>query len=107
MDKYFFYWMKGWKAFLMIFLANIAGLLLFGPFAIIFHGHKAAYGISCVIVYLMIGIPFLGWLYMEFVANENAPKPEHPAAIDHRNESTSETTSEPEKVYWKSDEDLE
>ncbi|MHB8744701.1 MAG: hypothetical protein ACYC9L_16490 [Sulfuricaulis sp.] len=82
MENYLAYWKRGWWAWLLMLCTNIGFVVLVLPLAFIFGGNKTAYWVSALVVWLVIGAPFLGWLFEQFAnhssrlsipQNENRP----------------------------------
>ena len=64
--KYWAYWKRGWWAWLMQICVAIPLGLAFAPLAIFFKDDKVAYSSALAIAFLLVGMPFMGWVFERF-----------------------------------------
>lgn len=69
MALYLAYWKRGWWAWLLMLLANISTGVLILPLAFAFGSNTTMYWISALLVWLLIGAPWWGWLFETFAKN--------------------------------------
>jgi hypothetical protein len=78
METYLGYWKRGWWAWLMMLCINLGIVVVVLPLAAIFHGNKAAYWISALVAWLLVGAPFAGWVFERFAAgSKRINTPDH------------------------------
>ena len=69
MNNYYKYFLKGWWAQLLIFLVNIATLILVIPIVLTLGGNSTGYYVTYTIAYIFLIVPIGGWFFVKFAAS--------------------------------------
>ena len=67
-NKYWRYWKRGWWVFGMIFILNVSTGLMVYPVSIIALNNDLLYWGGCILILVIVGLPFWGWLFERFAS---------------------------------------
>ena len=69
MSTYIAYWKRGWWAWLMVLTFNVSLAVVAIPLASAFAENQLVYWVSFTCIWLVLGSPYLGWLFESFAQN--------------------------------------
>lgn len=74
MENYWDYFKRGWWAQLVMFIFQLALVVIIVPVAFLFLGNKLAYYSVVTILFIFVLVPFSGWLFIKYSKKFEAHK---------------------------------